>query len=342
MFMKRMPILLYAVFLFTALSCGNYIGDALNPSVSYFSTSSNTFTTGRMNHQSIVYNGYLYIIGGHTATLTPLQDIQYAEINADGGLNAFASTSAFTNARAGHTSVVYNGYLYVIGGTSGPGFYFNDVQYAEINPDGSLNAFASTSAFTDARAGHTSVVYNGYLYVIGGGEPGGPYYNDVQYAEINLDGSLNAFATSPNTFTDVRMNHTSVVCNGYVYVIGGSTSISNVFSDIQYASLNPDGSIGAFSTAAALLSPERRRHGSIVYNEKLYISCGHDGSEIYGSIQYARINTDGSIGPFSVSSRVVSPARSGHSTVDYNGFLYIIGGGTFDGVLNDIKYARIY
>lgn len=341
--MKRIPIVLFTVFIFTALSCGNYIGDALNPSISFFSTSSNTFTTGRINHQSVVYNGYLYIIGGHTATLTPLQDIQYAEIRADGSLDVFTSSpSSFVNARAGHSSVVYNGYLYVIGGSSGPGFYYNDVQYAKINADGSLGPFALTSAFTNARMSHTSVAYNGYLYVIGGGEPGGPYYNDVQYAEINPDGSLNAFATSPNTFTDARMNHTSVVCNGYVYVIGGSTSISNVFSDIQYAPLNPDGSIGAFIVAGTILSPGLSKHGGIVYNDYLYISCGSDGSEIYGSIQYARINTDGSIGSFTVSSRVVSPARSGHSSVEHNGFLYIIGGGTFDGVLNDIKYARIY
>ncbi len=341
--MKRIPIL-FALFIFTALSCGNYIGDALNPSVSFFSTSSNTFTTGRMNHQSVVYNGYLYIIGGYSPDVNFLNDIQYAEIRADGSLGVFTtSLNTFNGLRAGHSSVVYNGYLYVIGGSFGPGSYYNDVQYAKINADGSLEPFTtSPNTFTDARMDHTSVVYNGYLYVIGGGQPGVVYHDTVQYAGINPDGSIAPFTTSPNTFTDARMNHTSVVCNGYVYVIGGGTDISNVFSDIQYASLDFDGSIGTFIAAGVLLSPGRKQHGAIVYNEYLYISCGYDGSETLGSIHYARMNTDGSIEPFSVSSRIVSPDRNSHSTVEHNGFLYIIGGGTFDGVLNDIKYARIY
>jgi hypothetical protein len=343
--MKRITILFFCVVIFTVLSCGNYIGDALNPSVSFFSTSSNTFTTVRMKHQSVVYNGYLYIIGGYNQDVSFLNDIQYAEIRADGSLGVFiTSTNTFTGTRAGHSSVVYNGYLYVIGGSFGPGSYYNDVQYAKINADGSLESFTtSPNTFTDGRMGHTSVVYNdGYLYVIGGGQPGVIYHDTVQYAKISPDGSINAFTTSPNTFTDARMDHTSVVCNDYVYVIGGHNDIIEALSDIQYAPLNSDGSIGAFIAAGTVLSPGRKQHGSIVYNDYLYISCGYDGSESLGSIQYARINTDGSIGSFTVSSRVVSPARSGHSSVEHNGFLYIIGGGNVDGALNDIKYARIY
>ena len=44
----------------------------------------------------------------------------------------------------------------------------NDVQYAPINANGSVGAWTATTSFNTARYGHTSVAYNGYLYVIGG------------------------------------------------------------------------------------------------------------------------------------------------------------------------------
>src|SRR5690606_29021545 len=97
-----------------------------------------------------------------------LNDVQYAPINPDGTLGSWLNTTSFTSARESHTSVVYNGYLYVIGGRGSNGFRLNNVRYAPINPDGTLGAWFDTASFTNPREGHTSVVYNNYLYVIGG------------------------------------------------------------------------------------------------------------------------------------------------------------------------------
>ncbi len=83
-------------------------------------------------------------------------------------LGAWNATTPFNIPRHAHTSVVYNGYLYVIGGTSDGVTCFNDVQYAPINADGSLGTWQSTTSFNTGRRSHTSVVYNGYLYVMGG------------------------------------------------------------------------------------------------------------------------------------------------------------------------------
>src|SRR5207247_2547513 len=96
-------------------------------------------------------------------------------------------TTALTTARYTHTSVAYNGYLYVIGGFST--VYQNDVQMAPINANGTVGAWAATTAFATARYGHGSVAYNGYLYVIGG-YSGVTHLNDVQVAPINADGTV--------------------------------------------------------------------------------------------------------------------------------------------------------
>ncbi len=93
-------------------------------------------------------------------------NISRSDISA-GVIGGFVTTSSFTAARYGHSTVAYNGYLYVIGGFDGTTYYAT-VQYAPILADGTVGAWTATTSFATARYTHTSVVYNGYLYVIGG------------------------------------------------------------------------------------------------------------------------------------------------------------------------------
>ena len=61
---------------------------------------------------------------------------------------------AFTTARYAHTSVAYNGYLYVIGGENSS--ELTNVQFAPINSNGSVGAWTATTSFTTKRCLHTS------------------------------------------------------------------------------------------------------------------------------------------------------------------------------------------
>jgi N-acetylneuraminic acid mutarotase len=194
--------------------------------------STTSFRTERGGHTSVVYNGYLYVIGGGTDFPNFFNDVQYAKINANGTIGSWNTTTQFTTARFGHTSVVHNGYVYVIGGHDGSN-YLNDVQYAKINANGTVGTWNSTTPFTTGRAGHTSVVHNGYVYVIGGVDVSN-YLNDVQYAKINADGTVGPW-NSTTSFVTERSSHTSVVHNGYVYVLGGE-AVSSYFNDVQYTS----------------------------------------------------------------------------------------------------------
>ncbi len=93
---------------------------------------SSAFTTSRCCHTSFVYNGYLYIIGGNGSG-ADLNDIQHCPINADGSVGTcVVQTTAFTTGRTQHTSVIYNGNLYIIGGHSGASTYYNDIQHLSI------------------------------------------------------------------------------------------------------------------------------------------------------------------------------------------------------------------
>ena len=54
------------------------------------------------------------------------------------GLGNWTQGAPFTSGRVEHASVIYNGYLYIVGGQTGGAAYANDVQYTQIFPAGSF------------------------------------------------------------------------------------------------------------------------------------------------------------------------------------------------------------
>ncbi len=295
--------------------------------------STNTsFTTGRYAHTSVAYNGYLYVLGGYSGNAY-LNDVQYAPINANGTVGAWAATTSFPNSRYAHTSIVYNGYLYVMGGHNGS-TYLNDVQYAPINANGTVGAWAATTNSTTARNSHTSVVYNGYLYVLGG-YSGSSNLNDVQYAPINANGTVGAWAAT-TSFTTGRSSHTSVVYNGYIYVIGGYSNIR--LNDVQYAPINANGTVGAWA-ATTSFTTARNGHASIVYNGYLYVMGGWDGTTEFSDVQYAPINANGTLGDWTTTTSLTT-GRDTHAVAIYRGYLYATGG--YDTTYqNYVQYAPL-
>jgi N-acetylneuraminic acid mutarotase len=257
-------------------------------------------------------------------------------------LSAWNSTSTFNTPRSEHTSVAYNGYLYVIGGENS-GTRFNDVQYAPINSDGSTGTWQNTTPFNNGRRSHTSVAYNGYLYVIGGAPNGGGVLNDVQYAPINSDGSLGAWQ-STTSFSTGRLVHSSVVYNGYLYVIQGFyMHAAYPLIDIQYAPINANGSLGAWQYTD-YPDPARWGQASIEYNGYIYSMGGSNWDYGYftlNDVQYSLINSDGSLNYWQ-STTSLNPSIASQELVEYDGYFIMTGGANIpNGMLNDVKFVKI-
>jgi hypothetical protein len=189
-------------------------------------------------------NGFMYAVGGctdTTCTANSQDDIYYGKVNADGSITGLTSpatlstTTLLPNNRGMGSLVFGNGYLYYIGGsgseaTAGPK---STVYYAQINSDGSIGAFSGTTGGTGTalpanRVMHTSVIANGYIYVIAGCTAfasgscsAASAVNTVYYSKINSDGTNSNWITNGNALPVNRAAHTSVVTNGYIYVLGG-------------------------------------------------------------------------------------------------------------------------
>ena len=292
--------------------------------LSSWSTNINSMPSAPILLSSVVANGYFYVIGGRVSGTT-VSTVYYAKLNADGSTGAWSTNAnALPALREEQTSVAANGYVYVIGGesTSG-GSSQSTVYYAKLNADGSTGTWSTNAnALPQGIKEGTSIIANSYVYVIGG--TNGPVQSTVYYAKLNADGSTGAWSTNANALPASRENHSSIVANGYVYVIGGDASSAGL-STVYYAKLNADGSTGTWSTNANALPQGIHNHKSVVSNG--YVYAVGEVSNV-STVYYAKLNADGSTGAWSTSTNSPPIALDWPAAAIANGYIYAAGGGT--------------
>lgn len=285
----------------------------------------------------VAYNGFLYAIGGSNASGTPQATVYIAKLGANGEPQLWHpnggtpvywySDTALSNARSQFAAVAYNNRMYLIGGltTSTTVLNTNTVQYAAINPMGTLTTWTATgmSALTTTRYGLTAHVYNDTLYVLGGNASlAGTPVSTVEYAKLKTDGTMNAWVTNPNSIiTAGRMTgggSFSTIYGGYVYINGGCTAVNasgyctSIASDVQLASINADGSLAEFNTILGLTN-DRFAHTLIGWQGGLYRLGGcRSQDSITGSCTNAALDVDyGVINPEGEASTVANSVTSG-------------------------------
>jgi|GEM_PF-6344366 len=273
-------------------------------------------------HSSVVNNGYVYAIGGSPDNVNATATVRFALINATGSLGAWTTTTQLPSALYSHTSVANNGYMYAIGGTQDSVNGTTTVRFALINATGSLGAWTTTTPLLGALFSHTSVVNNGYVYVMGGTD-GLNTTATVRFAQVNATGSLGAWTTT-NQLPGAVNSHMSVVNNGYVYAIGGYTG-ANTTATVSFAQVNATGSLGAW-TKTTQLPDALYSHASVANNGYMYAIGGtKDGLSATTTVSFALVNATGSLGVWTTTTQLPG-AIDVHTSVVNNGYVYAIGG----------------
>ena len=240
----------------------------------------------------VYYNGFIYLTGGTSDGGTLFATVYYAPVQANGNLGAWSTTTALPQAMISHTAFASNGYLYVVGGNVGP-TCVTTVRYARINANGTIGAWTTTSALPQARCGIVSAgaINNGYLYVAAGFN-NSDITNRIYYAQINANGSLGAWQTNATNLTNSREYLYAEAAGGSLYVIGGQGGISgNVLSSVERATINANGSLGAF-TAAPSLPAGRGYLGGARSGNTIYTLGGgtqSSGGTPQSSVYYAQV-----------------------------------------------------
>lgn len=237
--------------------------------------------SARYDHDAVVYNDRLYLIGGATtAGGGPTNSVHFTNILADGSVSGWQQTSGLPeNLRggAGDYAVAMDGYLYITGGcnavngngncTSGA----NATRFVSINADGSLGGWRSTSSsLANPRIGHSLNAWHGALYAIGGctqqhatngsctGIAATSYYGTVaEVGETSV--SYTSAASGASTCTGASATNcnlpgsshignllaTTIISGGYLYVIGGCTnnSCTSTSGNTAYMKLTSTGAL---------------------------------------------------------------------------------------------------
>jgi hypothetical protein len=260
-------------------------------------------------------NSNFYVNGG-TTNLTSLSDV--ININKSLSANVTGSWSTGTaggTARFGHTSVLYNGKVYSVGGFNGS-TTLDTVDIYDIAGD----SWSTGTSGGTARRNHTSVLYNGKIYSWGG--------NSAAPTAVDIyDIANDSWSTGTSGGTN-RFNHTSVLYNGKMYIWGGHNSGGTLINTVDIYDIAGD----SWSTGTAG-GTARGNHTSVLYNGKIYSWGGYNSGRLTSVDIYDIANDSWSTGTSG------GTGRDQHTSVLYNGKIYSWGGDT--GPLNTVDIYDI-
>ena len=227
-----------------------------------------TLFAGRSSHTLEVIGDALYLLGGFDGA-NRFDDVW---TSADRGVTwrqAAAATSRYP-ARSEHSSAVLGTTLYVIAGSESSGTVRDIWRSTNLGATWTqVTNFATFATFGSIRS-HASVVVANRVYVIGGFH--GTSDTDRVWRS-DTDNVVNQDWTQVATGTrfSARRNHSAVVLDGAIYVIGGLPRDDEVWRSADQGVTWTQVATGARFSA-------RHEHTSAALSGALYVIGGFDGT----------------------------------------------------------------
>jgi hypothetical protein len=312
-----------------------------------------------------VYANYIYLIGGVSPNQTDLKTIRYAKFDNSNNVVAVSGSSWVESpvqtevGRRRGAAFGYNGYIYVVGGYDGSSQQvLPDIEFAKVNvSDGSLVDQSGTGLFNvsavtiNQRWGLSVPVSNSYAYVVGGCDVGqSPSCSSttatVQTFQIynNDSGSPAGYTTAAHTYGTApnRIGASSTILNGYIYVAGGctsSTDCTTATSNVSYAPLDANGTVGTWSSTSGAL-PAARAWGKLeAAGGTLYYMGGQDSSSASSDQVYYAAPSSGNVSSWSTASHGLPESRTKFGAAVWNNRLYVVGGAEGSGAHGSVSYT---
>lgn len=322
-------------------------------------TAQNALPNARFLHGAVAYNGYLYVAGGYvcadannpcSTTTSASTSVLYAPLDSAGYVGTWTATQSLISNRVYHKLLAYNGTIYAIAGCAlvDCSTRVNSTERATINSDGTLGSWQTTNSPNTTRGGFAAFQYNGYVYVLGGcntttvSTACATALNSVEYAQIQSNGSLSTWSTT-SSFTTSRWLNFAVNNAGYAYVGGGVDSAGGVLYDVQYATINSDGTLGSWTTEYHTMDKSIITgfgYGGAFVNNGFIYAVSNAGDVISAPLS----NTGSLNGPWNLSSNrcSVSGGASFGGLVWYNGNVYTTGGAYIFNIYKSVGSFKLY
>ena len=303
--------------------------------------------------------GRIYIAGGFhwdaaSGTAHYYDDVLSAAIAPDGKVGAWERVADFQQGRSGLAMAIVKDCIVLTGGswsTASAASYSNGVHTGRVSVAGEpLTLATSPSHLKTPRANHALVTHETpsatYLYVVGGVTEIGKdtvHLDTIEYAQINEGCSVGPWMEASFHIKGGRSTPGAVVVGDRLYVIGGwgDLDFEDVYRDVQYATLEPDGSVAPWRNSSNVLPTG-------IYGHTVQWVPGASGAEgmllaiggqpsvglystalIYSYVQPGQLPR-GVPGPWTTYHRGLPGGRAGHAQAFWDGYIYLLGGS--DGV----------
>eukprot|EP00026_Physarum_polycephalum_P004837 Phypoly_transcript_04861.p1 GENE.Phypoly_transcript_04861~~Phypoly_transcript_04861.p1 ORF type:complete len:499 (+),score=66.57 Phypoly_transcript_04861:541-2037(+) len=281
----------------------------------------------RHAHSMCIANGSLWIFGGYSDNFSYLNDLYKFDFERSIWEKKSAK-GARPTARHSHSMVPYNGALYLFAGIADgkpESGLLNDVYRYDIAED--VWRLQTVNGQVPApRWGHTAcVTESGKMLVFGGF--GNTVFNDAW----TLDFGTMTWALLATIGTPPRPRHLHASCiyNNEMYIIGGYGGKDNT-RDFFKLSIQT----GEWKQINALSDATRRRgHSAVVLGDGMYIFGGRDTVKFNDLLEFDFATQTWTTVAFEGQG---PNARLFHTSVAYDGCVWIFGGFTGGLNMNDI------
>lgn len=213
----------------------------------------------RTQFGATMWNNRIYITGGYDAS-SAVQNTVYgsADLTAGSDITSnWTSTVAFNVARAGTTAISYANNLYILGGVDTGGNYLNDVQFTQINGDGTVDAWTYTSSLDDGIRDADGFAANGYMYLVGGRTAASTCVPNTAIAPVSANTTI-ATGNNPTgvgawfetnvRYTGDRYGASAEFSQGRLYLIGGGcTGFVGSGDRMYYSTLKSQPQVAQYS-----------------------------------------------------------------------------------------------
>ena len=188
-----------------------------------------------------------------------------------------------------------------------------------------VGTWLTTTVLPQTLEGHKSATWNNrYVYVVGG-------YNDLTYSTAVYRATLQSGGisswTTLNPLPVALRDHAVVIGTNTIYVLGGRDA-SNLYNTIYYATINTDGSLGAWQTSAVSLPATLWGHTAVYCNGYIYVAGGaniNTSTSARVNVYYAKVLADNTLSSFLTTTNLPA-TRNGHSMITHAGKVYVLGG----------------
>lgn len=306
------------------------------------SGSTDDIINSRWNLGYVVANGNLYFVGGCTTGNPPAScsaadgtviSLQVYN-NASGSPASFATDATIGVDRIGGSATVLNGFIYYAGGCTNIGCtaVTNTTYYAAILSDGTIGTWAAGGNLPASVAWGKLVNAGGTLYYVGGQNASATAQSTIYYTSSFSSGNPTWAGTAATKGVGdtgsgavTRTSAGVSVFNNKIYITGGSSGGTAQTSVYISPNLSSGGNITSNWISSTSFNTARSGHVAVAYGSTLYIMGGFDGTNYLNDVQYAPIDSSGSIGSWNYSTSLPQPVRDGDGFAA-NGYLYVVGG----------------